>query len=49
MSEPTAEETVEVEEVKPAKKTAKPKPLADLTQTEKPRANALAKMKAAGR
>ena len=49
MSEPTIEETVEVEEVKPAKKAAKAKPLADLSQTEKARANALAKMKAAGR
>ena len=49
MSEPTVEETVEVEEVKPAKKAAKAKPLSDLSQTEKARANALAKMKAAGR
>ena len=49
MSEPTTEEIVEVEEVKPAKKAAKAKPLADLSQTEKARANALAKMKAAGR
>ena len=49
MSEPTVEETIEAEEVKPAKKAAKAKPLADLSQTEKARANALAKMKAAGR
>jgi hypothetical protein len=49
MSEPTIEETAEVEEVKPAKKATKAKPLADLSQTEKARANALAKMKAAGR
>jgi hypothetical protein len=49
MSEPVIEETVDVEEVKPAKKAAKAKPLADLSQTEKARANALAKMKAAGR
>jgi hypothetical protein len=49
VSEPTAEETVEVEEVKPAKKASKAKPLADLSQTEKARANALAKIKAAGR
>lgn len=49
MSEPVIEETVEVEEVKPAKKAAKAKPLADLSQTEKARANAIAKMKAAGR
>jgi hypothetical protein len=49
MSEPVTETDVEVEEIKPAKKVAKAKPLADLTQTEKARANALAKMKAAGR
>ena len=49
MSEPVIEEVVEVEEVKPAKKAAKAKPLADLSQTEKARANALAKIKAAGR
>jgi hypothetical protein len=49
MSEPTAEETVEVEELKPAKKAAKAKPAAAPSQTEKARANALAKMKAAGR
>ena len=49
MSEPTAEETVEVEDVKPAKKTAKAKPLAGQSQTEKARAHAIAKMKAAGR
>ena len=49
MTEPVIEEVVEVEEVKPAKKAAKVKPLADLSQTEKARANALAKMKAAGR
>ena len=49
MSESTLEPVVELDEVKPAKKAAKVKPLADLTQTEKARANALAKMKAAGR
>jgi hypothetical protein len=49
MSEPTVEETAPVEEMKPAKKVVKAKPLADLSQTEKARANALAKMKAAGR
>jgi hypothetical protein len=49
MSEPTVEEVIEVEEPKPAKKAAKAKPLADLSQTQKARANALAKIKAAGR
>ena len=49
MSEPTAEETVEVEDAKPAKKAAKAKPVAEPSQTEKARANAIAKMKAAGR
>ena len=47
MSESTVEETVEAEEVKPAKKPAKAKPTQ--TQTEKARAHALAKIKAAGR
>ena len=49
MSEPTVEETVEVEDVKPAKKTPKSKPVVEASQTEKARANAIAKMKAAGR
>jgi hypothetical protein len=49
MSEPTIDETVEVEEVKPAKKTAKPKPAAPQSQTERARAIALAKIAAAKR
>jgi hypothetical protein len=49
MSEPTVEETVEVEEVKPAKKTAKPKPAPAPSQTERARAIALAKIEAAKR
>lgn len=49
MSEPTIEEVAEVEDVKPAKKTAKAKPMAGQSQTEKARAHALAKIKAAGR
>ena len=49
MSEPTVEETVEVEEVKIAKKTAKAKPAAALSQTERARAIALAKIEAAKR
>jgi hypothetical protein len=49
MSEPTVEEVVEVEESKPAKKTAKPKPAAALSQTERARAIALAKIAAAKR
>jgi hypothetical protein len=47
MSEPTVEEVVEVEELKPAKKTAKPKPAAPQSQTERARAIALAKIEAA--
>jgi hypothetical protein len=46
MSEPTAEEVVEVEEVKQAKKAAKPKPAAAPSQTERARAIALAKIEA---
>jgi hypothetical protein len=49
MSEPTVQETVEVEEVKPAKKTAKAKPVAPQSQTERARAIALAKIAAAKR
>ena len=49
MIEPTVEEVVEVEEVKPAKKTAKPKPAAAPSQTERARAIALAKIEAAKR
>ena len=47
MSEPTVEEIVEVEEVKPVKKAAKPKPAAPQSQTERARAIALAKIEAA--
>lgn len=47
MSEPTAEETVEIEESKPAKKTAKPKPAAAQSQTMRARAIAIAKIEAA--
>lgn len=47
MTEPIIEPEVEAEEVKPAKKAAKVKP--SQTQTDKARANALAKIKAAGR
>jgi hypothetical protein len=49
MSEPTIEPVVELEETKPAKKAAKAKPVVEQSQTEKARAHALAKMKAAGR
>jgi hypothetical protein len=49
MSEPVIEEIVEVEEAKPAKKTAKPKPAAAPSQTERARAIALAKIEAAKR
>jgi len=49
MTEPVIEETVEVEEVKPAKKTAKPKPAVAPSQTERARAIALAKIEAAKR
>jgi hypothetical protein len=49
MSEPTIEPDVELEEIKPAKKAAKAKPVAEASQTEKARAHALAKIKAAGR
>jgi hypothetical protein len=49
MSEPIVEEVVEVEEVKPAKKTAKPKPSQAPSQTERARAIALAKIEAAKR
>ncbi len=49
MSEPTVEEIFEVEEVKPAKKAAKPKPAAAPSQTERARAIALAKIEAAKR
>jgi len=49
VSEPVIEEVVEVEEVKPAKKTAKPKPVAPVSQTERARAIALAKIEAAKR
>lgn len=45
MSEPVIEPEVEAE--KPAKKAAKPKPAAELSQTEKARARALAKIAAA--
>ena len=47
MTEPVIEEVVEVEEVKPAKKAAKPKPAAPQSQTERARAIALAKIEAA--
>jgi hypothetical protein len=49
MSEPVIEEVVEVEQVKPAKKAAKPKPAAAPSQTERARAIALAKIEAAKR
>ena len=49
MTEPVIEETVEVEEVKPAKKTAKAKPAQAPSQTERARAIALAKIEAAKR
>jgi hypothetical protein len=49
MSEPIIDETVEAEEVKPAKKTAKPKPPAAQSQTERARAIAVAKIEAAKR
>jgi hypothetical protein len=49
MIEPTVETTIEVEEVKPAKKTAKPKPAAAPSQTERARAIALAKIEASKR
>lgn len=47
MSEPTVEDTVAVEEVKPAKKAAKAKPAQAPSQTERARAIALAKIEAA--
>ena len=49
MSDPTVEEVIDVEEVKPAKKAAKPKPAAAPSQTERARAIALAKIEAAKR
>jgi hypothetical protein len=49
MTEPVIEEVFEVEEVKPAKKTAKPKPAQAPSQTERARAIALAKIEAAKR
>jgi hypothetical protein len=49
MTEPVIEEVIEVEESKPAKKTAKPKPAAAPSQTERARAIALAKIEAAKR
>ena len=49
MSETPVEEVVEVEEVKPAKKAAKAKPVAGQSQTERARAIALAKIEAAKR
>jgi hypothetical protein len=49
MSEPIVEEVVEVEQVKPAKKAAKPKPGQAPSQTERARAIALAKIEAAKR
>ena len=49
MSEPVIEGVVEVEEIKPGKKTAKPKPAAAPSQTERARAIALAKIEAAKR
>jgi hypothetical protein len=49
MTEPVIEEVFEVEEVKPAKKTAKSKPAQAPSQTERARAIALAKIKAAKR
>jgi hypothetical protein len=49
MSEPTVEEVIEVEESKPAKKAAKPKPAQAPSQTDRARAIALAKIEAAKR
>jgi hypothetical protein len=49
MSEPIIEAEVKLEETKPAKKAGKAKPVLEQSQTEKARAHALAKMKAAGR
>jgi hypothetical protein len=49
MSEPTAEEVVDIEEVKPAKKAAKAKRAQAPSQTERARAIALAKIEAAKR
>jgi hypothetical protein len=49
MSKPIIEETVEVEEIKPAKKAAKAKPAQAPSQTERARAIALAKIEAAKR
>ena len=49
MSETTVEEAVEVEEVKPAKKSAKAKPAQAPSQTQRARAIALAKIEAAKR
>ena len=49
MSESVTEPDVELEADKPAKKTAKPKPAAAQSQTEKARAVVLAKLKAAGK
>jgi hypothetical protein len=49
MSEPVIEPDVELEAPKPAKKAAKAKPVVEASQTQKARANAIAKMKAAGR
>lgn len=49
MSEPVVEEVIEVEESKPAKKAAKPKPAVPQSQTERARAIALAKIEAAKR
>ena len=49
MDEPVTEHDVEHEDDKPAKKTAKPKPAAAPSQTEKARAVVLAKLKAAGK
>jgi hypothetical protein len=47
VTEPTAEEVVEVEELKPAKKAAKAKPEQAPSQTERARAIAIAKIEAA--
>jgi len=49
MSEPANELDVELEDDKPVKKTAKPKPAAAQSHTEKARAVVLAKLKAAGK
>lgn len=49
MSEPVIESEVELEAPKPAKKASKAKPVTAPSQTEKARAIALAKIKAAGR